>query len=279
MGNRFRLASQQLQEALKSWEDGDGPTINGRKAISERLSQVIEKVINETADLQSQGDSAVAVPIEEDDFEAVQVFDRLADAYRDFKRRACAAVSLAEIEVDGDQPLWRAIYGIREWALTKYNYQPPSPISVLRTQGVGDEQIARIYGWFDVEGEPDLERVLGEEMAPGKYYNPKTWVHPAKKKRIETARIAIAGRRARSREYAGAEEFGKSAVPSLEELLRLGAPAPQIAMLHGMEIEDAEAMLRAHGHADPAASLQDDAAARLERDTAATVEKTGKTKK
>lgn len=278
MGNRFRLASQQLQEALKNWEDGDGPTINGRKAISEKLSQMIEKVINETADLQSQGDSAVAVPIEEDDFEAVQVFDRLADAYRDFKRRACAAVSLAEIEVDGDQPLWRAVYAIREWAITKYNYQSPSPISVLRSQGVGDEQIARIYGWSNDDGEPDLEKVLEEEANPGKYYNPKTWIHPAKKKRIESARIAIAGRLPRSREYVGTEDFGKSAVPSLEELLNLGAPAVQIAMLHKMEIDEAESLLRAR--AGQASLRQEEAAAdRLERDTAATVEKAGKAKK
>ena len=109
MTNRYRLASQELSAALKNWEDGEGPTIGGRKAISQALSDAIEDAINSTADEIIEGDSVINKPIEDEDFDAVLVFDQLADAYRDFKRRACAAVSLSEIDVDGDQALWRAI--------------------------------------------------------------------------------------------------------------------------------------------------------------------------
>ena len=276
MANRYRLASQELSAALKEWEDGDGPSIAGRKAISQAFSDAIEDAINCTADELIEGDSVTTQPIEDDDFDAVLVFDQLAEAYRDFKRRACAAVSISEIDVDGDQALWRAIYAVREWSTTKYNYAPPTPISALRSQGVGDEQIARIYGWFTSEGEPDLEKVLGEEMKPGTWYDPKKWVHPAKRKRITASRAAIDARSPRRREYVRASDYGKTVPPSLEELLRLGAPAPQIAALHGMEIEDAESLLRANGHAGESIPGESQEAARLERDTLAQVEKTSR---
>jgi hypothetical protein len=276
MTNRYRLASQELSAALKNWEDGEGPTIGGRKAISQALSDAIEDAINSTADEIIEGDSVTNKPIEDEDFDAVLAFDQLADAYRDFKRRACAAVSLSEIDVDGDQALWRAIYAIREWSTTRYNYAPPTPISVLRSQGVGDEQIARIYGWFTSEGEPDLEKVLGEEMKPGTWYDPKKWVHPAKRKRLAAARQGIQGRSPRRREYIQESQYGKTAPPSLDELVRLGAPAPQIAALHGLEIEDAEALLRGSEYSVQLAASESAEAARLERDTLAQVEKTAK---
>ena len=276
MTNRYRLASHELSAALKNWEDGEGPTIGGRKAISQALSDAIEDAINSTADEIIEGDSVTNKPIEDEDFDAVLVFDQLADAYRDFKRRACAAVSLSEIDVDGDQALWRAIYAIREWATTRYNYAPPTSIPALRSQGVGEEQIARIYGWFTSEGEPDLEKVLGEEMKPGTWYDPKKWVHPAKRKRLAAARQGIQGRSPRRREYIRESQYGKTAPPSLDELVRLGAPAPQIAALHGLEIEDAEALLRGSEHSVQLTASESAEAARLERDTLAQVEKTAK---
>lgn len=241
--SKYTVAYRKLSEALKRWEDGDGPTIDGRKAISQDLSEAIEKAINDTADLETIGDSVKAHEIPDDFIEYAIGFDALANSYRDFKRRACAAVSLSEVDLDGDQALWKALYGLRELVSTKYNYQPPSPIPALRNQGVSDEQIARIYGWYAEDGEPDLERVLGEELSPGKFYNPKTWVHPARRKRLEAARVAIAARAPRGREYLDPSEFGKTAPPPLEDLLRLGAPAPQIATLYKMDLEDAEELL------------------------------------
>jgi hypothetical protein len=274
---RYKIAWKRLGEVLKAWEDSDGPTINGRKAISQQLSDAIEDAINTTADEEIKGDSVIVHPVAEDSFEAALLFDQLATAYRDFKRRACAALSLQEIEVDGDQALWRAVYGLREWAITKYNYQPPSPIPVLRSQGVGDEQIARIYGWMDEDGEPDFAKVLEEESKPGTHYNPKTWVHPAKRKRIEAARAAVDARSPRGREYVRDSEYQKTTPPSVEELIKLGAPAPQIAALHGLEIEDAEALLRAAGQSETSDQSQNETS--LVRDTLAESEKTGKQKK
>jgi hypothetical protein len=279
--SKYTVAYRKLSEALKRWEDGDGPTIDGRKAISQDLSEAIEKAVNDTSDLETIGDSVKVHEIQDDYLEYAIGFDALATAYRDFKRRACSAVSLSEIDVDGDQPLWRAIYGLRELAQTKYNYQPPTPIPALRSQGVGDEQIARIYGWYTEDGEPDLERVLGEELSPGKFYNPKTWVHPAKRKRIEAARAAVANRSPRGREYIDSSEFGKTAPPSLEELLRLGAPAPQIASLYKMDLEDAEELLAKYETEHPKQD-QPSLEGNLKRDTESesdSTQKAGKGKK
>ena len=62
MTNRYRLASQELSAALKNWEDGEGPTIGGRKAISQALSDAIEDAINSTADEIIEGDSVTTSP-------------------------------------------------------------------------------------------------------------------------------------------------------------------------------------------------------------------------
>jgi hypothetical protein len=273
---KYKIAWKRLGEVLKAWEDADGPNVNGRKAISQELADSIEDAINLTADEKIEGDSVTVQPVAEDSFEASLLFDQLATAYRDFKRRACAALSVTEIEVDGDQALWRAVYSIKEWAVTKYNYQPPSPIPVLRSQGVGDEQIARIYGWTTEDNQPDLSKVLEEEAKAGTHYSQKGWVHPAKRKRIESARAAVSARVPRRREYVRESEYGRTIPPTIEELVKMNAPAPQIAMLHKMDIEDVEALLKAAGHVEAGS---DPGETNLVRDTAAEVEKTSKQKK
>ena len=272
---RYTVAWRKLSTAIKKWEDGDGPTIDNRKAISQELSEAIETAINDTADQEIIGDSVKNHEITDDCLVSCLLFDQLAKAYRDFKRAACAAVSLSEIDVDGDQSLWRSIGALKELANTKYNDQPPPPIPALRIQGVGDEQIARMYGFFTEDNEPDLERVLSEEMKPGTYYDPKTWVHPAKRKRIAAARAQVALRSPRGREYVGSEEFGKTTPPSLEELVKMGAPAPQIAMLHKIDVEEAEEMLERHRLENPSPNalerpLEDQ---RLDRDSEAEADK------
>lgn len=168
-----------------------------------------------------------------------------------------------------------AVFSLREWHALRYNYQPPLPISTLRMQGVGDDQIARIYGFFDDSGEPDFVRVLEEESKPGTHYDAKTWVHPAKRKRMELAKAAVAGRVLRHREYLRESDFSKSVAPSLDELVRLGAPAVQIAKLHGIDEEDAEALLK---NAGKLVTDNPEDAQRAQRDTEAQVEKTKKTK-
>jgi len=267
---RYSKAFQAIQDAVKAWESLDGPLVNGRKALTEDLVQAIEQGINATADLGPTGELKV---IAEDSYEVALLFDALADNYREYKRKACAAISLSEIDVDGDATLWRAIQSLQEWFAAKYNYQPPPGVDVLRMQGVGDEQIARIYGWADEDGEPDFGKVLEEELEPGTHYDQKTWVHPAKRRRIEVARVAIAARTPRRKEYEIEKEFGKTAPPSLDELVRLGAPAAQIAALHGIEIEDAEALLRSRD-----AKTDESDAERLQRDTESGAAKPKKTK-
>lgn len=236
--SRFTIAWQKLAGVLNAWESSEGPLVNGRKALSQELADAIELAINETAD------SEPPTQHQENNWEAVLLFDALANSYREFKRLACQSATLEEIDVEGNQALWRAIGSLREWSTTKYNYPLPSPIPVLRNQSVGDEQIARIYGFYDENGLPDLNRVILEEQKPGTYFNPKTWVHPAKKQRFETLRPAIEARKTRGKEYLREEDFGKTAPPSLDDLIKLGAPAVQIARLHNLSIDEAESLLR-----------------------------------
>ena len=95
-------------------------------------------------------------------------------------------------------------------------------------------------------------------------------------KRIEAARAAVDARVPRRREYVRESEYGRTIPPTIEELVKMNAPAPQIAMLHKMEIEDVEALLKAAGHVEAGS---DPGETNLVRDTAAEVEKTSKQKK
>jgi hypothetical protein len=126
------------------------------------------------------------------------------------------------------------------------------------------------------DNQPDLSKVLEEEAKPGTHYSPKGWVHPAKRKRIEAARADVSARVPRRREYVRESEYGRTIPPTIEELVKMNAPAPQIAMLHKMEIEDVEALLKAAGHVEAGS---DPGETNLVRDTAAEVEKTSKQKK
>lgn len=105
--DRYRVSFLRLETAMKLWESLDGPLINGRKAISEDLANAIEDAINDTSDVSAAGEPLV---LAESNYEAAILWDQLADAYRDYKRRACAAVSLSEVEVDGDSTLWRCVF-------------------------------------------------------------------------------------------------------------------------------------------------------------------------
>lgn len=269
-GSRFTQAFDVLEQARVEWESLSGPLINGRKAISEAFATAIEDAINVTADYSPTGEK---LEIDENSYEAALLFDDVARAYRDFKVAACAAVSLTEVEVDGNSQFWRTLNALREWFTSKYNYRAPLPIATLRQQGVSDEQIAWIYGWVDESGQAEVWRVTEEEAEPGTHYLAETWVHPAKHKRNELAKAAMATRVGREREYVRQAEFGKSDVPSLDELVRLGAPAAQIASLHGLEVEDAEALLRTRP-----AENEDGAVDQLQRDSTADEPKSKKNK-
>jgi hypothetical protein len=90
----------------------------------------------------------------------------------------------------------------------------------------------------------DVAKVDEEAAKPGTHYNADTWVHPALRQRVAAVSAAWATREPRSAEYAP-DSFGKTEPPSLEELVRLRAPAAQIANLHGIEEYEAQQLLDA----------------------------------
>ena len=58
-------------------------------------------------------------------------------------------------------------------------YRLAESIDVLtREQNISHNQIASIYGWVRPDGSADIDKVLEEIAAPGKHYNPTTWVSP-----------------------------------------------------------------------------------------------------
>lgn len=241
----FRKHWNILYDKIRAWEQADGPTINGRKAISLELQQAIEAAVNATADFDRIGAERT---IEKDGYEWVVLFDYLAKSYRDYKVSVIGALAEEDIESDGSVSMWRAIAALKDYANLTYHYPLPQPVNDLRLAGVSDHQIAAIYGWTDEAGNADFLKVSEEAAKPGTHYNPKTWEHPGKRGRYKLAEESMDGREKRSFEYTDEEEqlsFQVTMPPSIEELLNLDAPPEQIARLHNMSVDQATSLVAA----------------------------------
>jgi hypothetical protein len=59
--------------------------------------------------------------------------------------------------------------------------RPLESIAMLDKQLVNHQQIARIYGFLDAEGQPEAWRIEEELKEPGKHINSATWVDPRAK--------------------------------------------------------------------------------------------------
>jgi hypothetical protein len=222
--------------------------INNRRAFTERLQEAFEAVLNDSADTVSDQGATITRSVDPTAFELAMLWDKIAIEYRKFKQMCCAAINLSEIEPDGSAELWRAVEALAYQVANEGKYPPPQPIATMRQAGISDEQIARIYGWFFAgTKEPEISKVQEEADKPGTHYNADTWVHPAKRNRIDAASVAWAGRTPRAAEYDDPNAVKvTTAPPSLAELIALGAPPAQIARLHGItEDEAAELLVKA----------------------------------
>ena len=96
-----------------------------------------------------------------------------------------------------------------------------SPKTYVDSQKVPVRQVAKILGWFDEAGNPDLNRVHDELANPGKHFNAETHVTPADREREE-----YLAARGEEREIARSEQQRlhppePPAPESLDELVQL----------------------------------------------------------
>jgi hypothetical protein len=110
-----------------------------------------------------------------------------------------------------------------------------SPKTYVDIQKVPVRQVAKIMGWFDEAGNPDLNRVHDELANPGKHFNAETHVTPADQEREQ-----YLAARWEEREIARSEQ---------ERLHPVEPPAPEsldeLVQLPGMSIKQIMKMLPA----------------------------------
>lgn len=238
------------QKAIRAWESSDGPNAhwNGEvvKGISPAMDVAFRNLIDGTAD---QGKEV------EDGAKALVVaMDEFALKYARWLR----AVAVQAATPRGSAELWEAWSRVLVAAEPPRNELPRSIKFLIDTANAPRSQIARMYGWF-IDGDtpdspkvPDEVKVQEEYENPGTHFDAKEWKSPsylAHWNAVQTLWNERQGPRKilfpdMAEEGANVNADAAPKPPSLDEMVNLGAPAAQIARVHGMKLEEAEALLR-----------------------------------
>jgi hypothetical protein len=150
----------------------------------------------------------------------------------------------------GEQSLWES------WERVVEAFEPlkdrfeHSVKYLIEVANAPREQIARMYGWIDADGIPEIDKVQEEYEKPGTHFDKETWVSPSMR-----ARKAIIDGQWEARTQPRSILFDPDALidykkpkgapiapPSLETLLEHDAPPAQMARLHGISEDEAAAL-------------------------------------
>jgi hypothetical protein len=235
-----------LIKAVHDWERNDSsdilvPWMQSRvKGFSQSLEIAFETFLDETAD--------AGRDVAPDARLFICRIDQLAHEYDRFKRGI--AEESPSCSPGGTDGLWRAFRNVEEAFKQTQNLAKPQPVRQMLEDGVTVMQIATIYGWIDEYGNPDVEKVYQEQANPGTHFDPKTWVHPALKSRQSIINEEWQARTLQHpngrRKVFTLEEFKPKSnwvPPSLESMVQAGAPAEQIAQVHGITVTEAQDLL------------------------------------
>jgi hypothetical protein len=127
----------------------------------------------------------------------------------------------------------------------------PTPIKQLQAEGVFPSQIAKIYGWYLLDGNtrrPDIEKLQQEIDQPGRHYNADTWESPED---VKYWRQMQEWWDVRSKSVGGqpltnlkgelvveARAEWRPPQESVDELILQGVNAAQVAKMHRINVEE-----------------------------------------
>jgi len=237
-------AIMDLQKEYRAWQQSDGPTHMGRKAISKALFEAFEQATDALADQIGQPDengNVTAKEVEESARQYVIHMDAVANAFRDWVRHSSMAVAAAR--PDGSDDLDKALDHLFG-SLAPSKFRKPEPLEVLFAMNAPPHQTALKYGWIAEDGSPDVQKVYEEKEKPGTHYDPKTWVHPVQRKIQADVNAQWASRQPRPPYFVKVDELaaGKpKAKRSFEQFVAERAPLGQLANLFNISIEEAAA--------------------------------------
>lgn len=229
---------------LNRWNNSEGVSTEfmgqgGFKVISRSLSIAFMALIDASAD---QGKEVSDLQTKR----CVMALDEFGPLFASWLRRQ--AVQAAN--PSGEQSMWESWERVVEaFEVLKERYEH-SVKYLIDVANAPREQIARMYGWIDEDGIPEIEKVQEEYDKPGTHFDKETWVSPSMK-----ARKALIEGQWEARKQPRSILFDPEVVadtpkpkgqpvppPSLETLLEHDAPAEQMARLHSISVDEAMAL-------------------------------------
>lgn len=242
----LRECFSKAKAELNRWQNSDGVSTEfmgqgGFKIISRGVSMAFMALIDASAD---QGKEVSDLQSKR----CVMALDEFGPLFASWLRRQ--AVQAAN--PSGEQSMWES------WERVVEAFEPlkdrfeHSVKYLIEVANAPREQIARMYGWVDDDGIPEIEKVEEEYEKPGTHFDKETWVSPSMRAR----KAIIEGQwDARSQprsilfdpEVFNDKPKGSAvAPPSLEVLLENDAPAEQMARLHSISVDEAMALKMEH---------------------------------
>jgi hypothetical protein len=241
------------KNCVTRWRAADGPNVGWQGVTVKAMSDELDIGLRMLCDAVADTIGGITRDFEPSVRRQILAIDQLAYAYRKFMQDASFESPTAP--PSGSDSLWNA------WDAVERSFnalddmaglKPPPPVHhLIDVEKVSPMQIARIYGWIDENGDPDTAKVFEERDKPGTHFDPKTWVHPAIKSSQKLVDAQWSVREPRGTFFQVIEKIEReiehranaSKVPSIEEFVAAGAPAAQIARVHGIDVAEAERLL------------------------------------
>jgi hypothetical protein len=233
-------AVQSALDVYDAWEATDGPMVQWRGGEVKTMSLAVANAFDGLCGL------CAATEADDDAKEVVLALDALQQELTAWKE--AGDVAYESVHPSGTPELRACIAALRE-AIAPQPIRLPENIRELVESGVGDEQICKMYGFLDANGNVDLVKLSQEKREPGKHFNPDTWQPPWMKRRQREINERWERRVSVVHTPIGEQPPAPRQVApeSIDDLLAQNVGAEQIALMKGMTVEAVEAYAREQG--------------------------------
>lgn len=226
---------ERANAVVARWRSMDEPRVPFQGKSCKAVSDPVVEAINEVAQIAGTPNSNV----EDSARRVVLAIDEFADHLNQWYTDLSFGPDHAP--PDGSSLMWQAWDAVVAACVPRRS-RPPESMDDLTRSNTSLAQIAKIYGWKNEDGSPDIQKVVEEQNKPGTHYDPETWVHPAD--RNLQASADEQWKRRQPREHLGqpvASRTGHVAPEPLDELIQTVDNAKQIARMKGITVEEVEA--------------------------------------
>ncbi|MGV3485952.1 MAG: hypothetical protein ACO1RT_16165 [Planctomycetaceae bacterium] len=223
-------------ETIRQWEaEGQPRTMWGGTSVLQ-MSEAVETALDNLCDLVS------ATSVDDNAKELVMSIGGVSRAFTDWAE--AAAIAPDQTDPAGSAALRTELANLVSVIANEKPSKLPEPIRDLMDQGTNDEQICRIYGFFDpITRAVDMVKLAEEKANPGTHYKPDTFIQPHLLRRQREINEAFEDRPVKSHVRVGKPALKPRAVApeSIDTLLAQGIEPEQIAHMKNITVQEVEA--------------------------------------